>query len=124
MSKNLSALMINLALQCHHHLNQVLGTKYLTINSTSPSGSRKSQIENIITSLVFPLNLERTSCGRRWELRSGEGLVSRPSTTRAPNNYHSSGFLIISIINIRLMSLVSLKCFQIVIFYHYQHCLD
>ena len=54
----------------------------------------KGQIEKIITSLVFPLNLERTSCGRRWELRSGEGLVSRPSTTRAPTNYHSSGLFI------------------------------
>ena len=48
------------------------------------------------TSLVFPLNLERTSCGRRLWLRSGEGLVSRPRTTRAPgNHFQSERFFII-----------------------------
>ena len=83
MLENLSALLVNLALQCHNHLYQVLGGKDLRIQ----------KIE--ITSLVFPLNLERTSCGRRLRFRSGEGLVSRPSTTRAPKKMDFHIYLLV-----------------------------
>ena len=48
-----------------------------------------------LTSLVFPLNLERTSCGRRLRFRSGEGLVSRPSTTRAPKKMDFHIYLLV-----------------------------
>ena len=84
MLENLSALLVNLALQRHNHLYQVLGGKDL---------KRIQKTE--ITSLVFPLNLERTSCGRRLRFRSGEGLVSRPSTTRAPKKMDFHIYLLV-----------------------------